>query len=139
MFRDLGTSFASSRAQRVVSDDQGGHDMDRRTFSVEAARLLLGGAAITIGGCGGGSSPAASTPPLSDVQGSVSSNHGHSAVITGAQLGAGNDLQLNIQGTSSHAHTLSLTASEVRSVRDGARVQKDCTGGSHTHSVTFNG
>ena len=37
--------------------------MNRRQFTAEAALFLLGGAAITISGCGGGgSSPAASTP-----------------------------------------------------------------------------
>jgi len=114
--------------------------MKRRDFSVELAYVLLGGAAITISGCGGGdSSPTASSPPLADVEGSVSANHGHRAVITAAQLNVGGDLELDIRGTASHSHTLSLGASEVRSVRNGSRVQKDSNGGGHSHTVTFNG
>jgi hypothetical protein len=112
--------------------------MDRRQFSVEAARLLLGGAAIAISGCGSDSSPTASSP-LTDVEGRVSSNHGHTAVISAAQLGEGGGLELSIQGEASHAHTLSLTADEVRSVGTGLRVAKESSGGRHTHSVTFNG
>jgi len=34
---------------------------------------------------------------------------------------------------------VSLEAAEVVSVRKGQRVQKDSSGNSHTHVVTFNG
>ncbi len=113
--------------------------MNRREFTVEAALLLLGGATMTISACGGGGSPAASTPPLADATGSISSNHGHAAIVTAAQQSAGGGLDLDMHGTASHTHTLSLSAGEVAAIRSGARVDKDCTGGSHTHTVTFNG
>lgn len=117
--------------------------MNRREFSVEAAVALIGGAAIVIGGCGGGSSTGSSTgpssAPLHDVEGSVGDNHGHVALITAAQLGAAGDLELDIQGTSSHSHMVSLSAAEVLSVRNGTRVQKESSGSKHTHAVTFNG
>jgi hypothetical protein len=102
--------------------------------------MLLGGAVIAVGGCGGGgaSSPAASSRSLSDAVGTVSSNHGHSAVITAAQLGGGGDLELDIRGTSGHTHTVSLSASEVSGIRDGLTVQKESSGSSHIHTVTFN-
>jgi len=115
--------------------------MNRREFTVEAALALIGGAAITISGCGGGSSssPVASTPPLTDVLGTVTSNHGHSALITVAQLGAGGTLELDIRGTSGHTHTVSLSPTDIVGIRSGARVQKESSGSSHTHAVTFNG
>ena len=112
--------------------------MNRREFTAEAALLLLGGATITLSGCGGGS-PAASSPPLTDKTGEISSNHGHAATITAAQLGAGGALDLDIQGTSSHSHMLSLTPSEIAMIRSGSRFEKTCSGGKHTHTVTFNG
>ena len=112
--------------------------MDRREFTVGAAMALLGGAAITISGCGAGSSPTASTPPLTDVAGTIASNHGHSAVITAAQLGEGGALELDCRGTSGHTHMVSLTASDVTNVRKGAMIQKESSGNSHTHTVTFN-
>jgi hypothetical protein len=111
--------------------------MDRRQFSVEAARMLLGGAAIAITGCSG-ASPTASSPILTDVEGTVSSNHGHAALITAAQLSAGGSLEIDIQGESSHHHTVSLSAIEVRDVRDGIQVVKESSGSRHTHTVTFN-
>jgi hypothetical protein len=102
---------------------------------------LLGGAAITISGCGGGGggSITAATPPLVDVAGTVASNHSHLAVITAAQLGAGGALDLDIRGTATHTHMVALTAAELTAVRSGAMVQKESSGNSHTHTVTFNG
>jgi hypothetical protein len=113
--------------------------MNRRQFTAEAALLLLGGATITITACGGGGSPAAATPPLTDANGSISSNHGHAAIVTAAEQGAGLSIDLDMRGTASHTHTLSLTGAEVAAIRAGGRVEKTCTGGSHTHTVTFNG
>jgi hypothetical protein len=113
--------------------------MNRREFTVEAALMLLGGATITISGCGGSASnPAASSPPVKDAVGTISSNHGHAAVLTAAQIGAGGGLELDIRGTSSHSHMLTLSASELASIRGGALVVKDCSSGSHSHTVTFN-
>jgi hypothetical protein len=115
--------------------------MNRREFTVEAALLLLGGATIVISGCGGGaaSSPTTSTaPPLTDATGAIAANHGHAAVITAAQLGDGGSLDLDIRGTSSHTHTVSLSATDIANVRRGTQVQRESSGTSHTHVVTFN-
>lgn len=116
--------------------------MDRREFAVEAALALLGGAAITISGCGGGgaSSLTAATPPppLTDVAGQISSNHGHSAVITAAQLGAAGALDLDLRGTAGHTHMVSLTSAEVATIARRGMIQKESSGSSHTHTVTFN-
>ena len=114
--------------------------MNRREFTIEAAMLLLGGATIAISGCGGGAatSPTTSTPPLADAPGSIASNHGHAAVITVAQLGAGGSLELDIRGTSSHTHVVTLSAADVASVRGGIQVQKESSASPHVHVVTFN-
>jgi hypothetical protein len=101
---------------------------------------LLGGAAITISGCGTGStSPTAITPPVTDKTGTIASNHGHSAVITAAQQSAGGAVDLDLRGTSGHTHMVSLTADDVANVRKGATLSKESSGNSHTHTVTFNG
>jgi hypothetical protein len=115
--------------------------MNRRQFTGSAAWALLGGAAVTISGCGGGTGSAttASTPPLQDILATLGSNHGHVAVITAAQLGAGGALEIDIRGTSGHTHTVSLTAEEVAAIRAGRLVSKDSSGSSHVHTVTFNG
>lgn len=111
--------------------------LDRREFTVQSALALLSGVAITISGCGGGDSP--SSPSSGDMVGTVSANHGHSAVITGAQLTAGGALNLSIQGSSVHSHNVELTAGEVASIGSRQRVSKESSvNDSHSHTVTFN-
>ncbi len=113
----------------------------RREFSVQAALVMLGGAVLTISGCGGGSSSPSSpsTPGSGDRTGSISANHGHTATVTAAQLNAGNGLTLDIRGSSSHPHTVTLSGSEVSSIRNGSRVSKESSNDdAHTHTVTFN-
>jgi hypothetical protein len=123
----------------------------RREFSVATALAMLSGVAIVISetACGGSSySPSSPTPtptpnptptPSADKVGSISSNHGHSAVITGAQLAAGGTLSLSIQGTATHPHTVDLSADDLTAIAANQRVSKESSeDNSHTHTVTFN-
>jgi hypothetical protein len=117
----------------------------RREFTVAAMLAMLGGVSITISACGGkaGSSPSSpstpSTPePVADKAGTIANNHGHVAVITGAQLTAASTLALSLQGTASHNHMLELSGAELAQIRDGRTFAKECSGTSHTHMVTFN-
>ena len=117
----------------------------RRDFTVGALLAMLGGVSITISACGGkaGSFPSApstpSTPePVADKTGAISNNHGHVAVITGAQLTAASTLALSIQGTSSHNHMLELSGDEILQIRAGQTFTKESTGTGHKHMVTFN-
>ena len=113
----------------------------RREISVSAALLMLGGATINITGCGGSSSsdPTPTPIPTTDRSAtSISSNHGHTAVITGAQLSAGGALLLTIQGAATHSHSIDLTGAEVVSIRNGTTVTKTSSPNGHTHEVTFN-
>ncbi len=125
--------------------------LDRRTFTLEAVLAILSGVAITISSsaCGGGSpttpnSPAPTpaptpTPSSGDKMGVVSANHGHVAIITGAQLTAGGAVNLDIKGTASHTHTVSLSAAEIVSIAANHQVSKESTNDSgHSHTVTFN-
>ena len=120
--------------------------LDRRRISVLTALALLGGATLTITGCGGGGSPAApsapgagSTCPAGSRCGLVSRDPLHSAEITAAQLSAGGALTLNIQGNQTHGHVISLSAAEVVAIRDGRQVRKDSSVElNHNHSVIFN-
>ena len=122
--------------------------VDRRA-AIQLAMLMLGGAVITISGCGGGSSsptapstPAPNptpTPSAGDKSGQISANHGHVATLTSAVLTAGMGLSLGIRGSATHNHNISLTGAQVVQVRDGARVQLlSTTDESHNHTVTFN-
>jgi hypothetical protein len=112
--------------------------LDRRQFSVATALALLGGAAITISGCGSG--PNDPDPvPANDKPGAVATNHGHEVVLSSAQQTAGAGLTLQFTGTATHVHSVELSAAEVISIRGGTRVSKDSsTTGAHVHTVTFN-
>lgn len=117
----------------------------RREISVQAALALLGGATITLMGCGGSSggsdpTPTPSPTPVPDKSAtSISANHGHTAVITSAQLTAGGGLSLSIQGTSAHDHTFDLTGAEVVQIREGTAVTKtSALVFGHTHDIRFN-
>jgi len=121
--------------------------LGRREFTLAAAMAVLSGVAITVSGCGGGSSssaspaaPTSSTPATSsDKTGAISSNHGHAAMITSAQFSAAGGISLGIQGTASHPHTVTLAASEISSIAGGQRVAKESTSDNgHSHTVTFN-
>jgi hypothetical protein len=130
--------------------------LSRREFSVAAALAALSGVAITItacgGGGGGGESPtgASGAPGYNDGSttsgsasgdkvGTISANHGHSAVITAAQLTAAGALKLDIKGAADHPHTVELSAAEVVAIAGGARTSKESsTDASHSHTVTFN-
>jgi hypothetical protein len=118
--------------------------LTRREFTLEWALAVLGGAAITITGCGGGSSPAGpSNPPpgggSGDKNGAISANHGHTAVVTAAQLTAGNALNVELTVGNGHTHVLALSAAEVVSIAGNQRVSKQSSqGGGHDHTVTFN-
>jgi hypothetical protein len=117
---------------------------DRREFTVAAVLAALSGVTITISSCGGGSDgmtnpdPAPSLGP-GDKAGSISGNHGHTAVIRAAELTAGGAVNLNIQGQAAHAHFVQLSGAEVTQVSQGARVSKSSsTDDGHSHTVSFN-
>lgn len=124
--------------------------LDRREFTLAAALAALSGVAITISACGGSSSPTASTPPptptptpappaAADKTGVVGSNHGHVATILAARFTAGATFSLDIQGSSSHPHSVEITAAELTAISGGSRVSKESsTDNGHSHSVTFN-
>jgi hypothetical protein len=123
--------------------------LDRREFTVAAVLAALSGVTITISSCGGSDSPTSNptpnptptpTPPASgDKSGSISGNHGHTAVITAAQLTAGGAVSLDIMGQATHTHTVSLSAGEVTQISQGTQVAKaSTTNDGHSHTVTFN-
>ena len=89
--------------------------LTRREFSLEAALAILGGCIITVSdtACGSSKTPSTPTPVTQgDVNGVVSANHGHVAVITGAQVTAGNAIALDIRGSATHTHTVNVSQAD---------------------------
>src|SRR5436309_2084303 len=111
--------------------------LDRRTFTLEAVLAILSGVAITISSsaCGGGSPTTPSTPAptpaptptpaAADKVGSISANHGHSAIIKGADLTAGKGITLHIQGQASHNHDVTLSDAEIVAIAASQQVAKE--------------
>ena len=119
--------------------------LTRREFTLEAALALLAGCIITITeGCGSSSSPSTPSPaPVADITGVIGTNHGHVAVITAAQITAGNAISLNIQGTAAHPHTVSITQADLTTLKNRQSVSTASSSdlstvfGQHSHLVTF--
>lgn len=118
--------------------------LTRREFTVESALAMLAGVTITISGCGDDNkNPTTNpTPPASDKTGTVSTDAGHThtgAVITAAQLTAGNAITLTLTGSTTHTHTVALSQAELSQINGGTRVSKtSSTDSAHSHTVTFN-
>jgi hypothetical protein len=125
------------KARRRLLD--GTRTVDRREFTLQAALAILAGVTITVGeACGGSSNSTSPTPAPSDVNGAISANHGHIAVITGAEITAANAISLNIQGTATHPHTVDISQSDLRSLLSKQAVSHDSSNNSgHMHTVTF--
>jgi len=125
--------------------------LDRRRFTLASAMAILSGVVITItdAACGS-SSPSMPTPtptpnpnpsptPTGDKVGVISNNHGHVAKITGAELTAGGDLNLDITGQATHTHHVQLSAADMTAIAANQRVSKESTtDAGHSHNVTFN-
>jgi hypothetical protein len=116
--------------------------LDRREFTVQTVLAMLSGVAIVISeGCGSsnpaGPSGGGGTP--TDVNGTVSANHGHTATIRAATLISPTTIALDIQGTATHTHTVNLTQADVTSIAARTQVTSTSTTDSfHNHVVTFN-
>jgi hypothetical protein len=120
---------------------------DRREFTLAAVLAALSGVTITVSACGGGggssspSAPSNPSPPLGagDKAGSISANHGHTAVITAAQLTAAVAVSVQLTVGDGHTHSVTLTAAEVTQIAGGTRVSKESSVDiAHSHTVTFN-
>lgn len=110
----------------------------RREFTLESALALLSTVVITVSGCDDDSSPTTPGTSPSSVTGNVSANHGHTAVISAAQITAGTAFSLNITGTATHPHTVDIAQADLMALQNRQAVTKtSTTNDAHSHSVTF--
>ena len=128
-----------------LQSSQGPALVTRRKFTLEAALAILAGCVITIAdACGGkDDSPTNPSPAPTDITGTISANHGHTAVVTAAQITATNAFVLDIQGAAVHHHTLSLSQTDLQTLKNRQPVSRDSSsdvsssGNLHLHTVTF--
>jgi hypothetical protein len=110
----------------------------RREFTLEAALAILGTCVITVSDACSNKNP--TTPPTQvvDVNGTVSANHGHTAVVAAAQITTGSAISLDIRGQATHPHTVSITAADLTSLKNRSTVTvTSSTDNGHNHVVTF--
>lgn len=127
---------------RLISDGAA----SRRTFPTMTFMALIAGVAISIVACGGDNATSLTVggPGATDQTGSISSNHGHVATLTVAQLTAGDAVTMDIRGNADHSHIVGFTGAEVAQIRNSQRVtatsstETSPTSGPHSHTVTFN-
>jgi hypothetical protein len=112
--------------------------LTRRDFSLKAALALLAGCVITITDACSSSNPTTPSPASGDINGNISENHGHTAVVTAAQITASNAISLNIQGTATHNHTVALSQADLQTLKNRQAVSRDSSNDlAHLHTVTF--
>lgn len=107
----------------------------RREFLGAAAAALFAGITVTLIGCGDEATGPKAEP--GDMVGQIDKNHGHSAIIKKAVLEAGGALDLDIKGSAGHTHTVSLSADEMTTLKNGGMVTKTSSTTDHAHSVMF--
>lgn len=67
----------------------------------------------------------------------IGGNHGHSLVVSAADVVAGVEKAYDVQGTSAHTHFVTVTAAHFVELQTGRSVVVTSTEASaHTHSVT---
>jgi hypothetical protein len=111
--------------------------MNRRDL-FEAAVWTLAGitGALVFAGCGSdGDDP----EPTAEGCGSadITLNHGHTLVLTAADLESTEPITRSIQGDSPHDHTVTLMPADLEALRNGEDVVvASSDGAAHTHTVT---
>jgi hypothetical protein len=125
---------------QLVQDDT---TLTRRHFTLQAALAVLAGCVITISDACSNDSPTTPSPSATDITGNISANHGHTAVVTAAQITATTAFSFSIQGTATHPHTLALSQTDLQTLKNRQAITRDssndvsATFGPHMHSVTF--
>ena len=100
--------------------------------------LKIGLSGLALAGCGGGTGPV--TPTGNCLQNgtttSIQANHGHTLIVSKADVSAGVDKAYNIMGTASHTHTVTLTAAHFMMLaQNGSISVTSTTDSAHSHAV----
>ncbi len=121
--------------------------MDRKTFIKKTiGALVIAIPAYSILSCSGSDDSEPSSPPQGNsadcasngTSSSIGTNHGHTLTVSAADVAAGTEKTYNIQGTSDHAHSVTVTAAQFTSLQSNQQISSTSSNDSgHTHSVTI--
>ena len=68
-------------------------------------------------------------------QSAIASNHGHELIVTAEDVNAGVDKTYDIQGTSAHSHSVTVTSADFAVLSTGGSVTILSSKDGHSHSV----
>ncbi len=105
-----------------------------------AAGVAGGALLAACGGDDGGASPDAPGGTGNCLQNgtavSISANHGHTLAVPMADVQAATPKTYDIQGSSGHPHSVTLTAAHFQTLSQNGRVTVSSSLGDHVHSIT---
>jgi len=119
--------------------------MDRKTFIQKFSGLMVVGIpTMLLVNCSSDSDDSPPPPPGADpncldngTNSFIGSNHGHSLTVSKEDVDAGIEMQYNIQGNATHAHSVTVTSGNFNSLKNNQSVTISSTAGDgHTHSVS---
>ncbi len=87
-----------------------------------------------------GNGPSSSTGVQMGCGTTIGTNHGHSMMVTEADVNAGVDKDYDIMGTSMHTHTVTITAANFATLamQGGGTIMVTSSDAGHTHNITVN-
>ena len=112
--------------------------LDRKEFLTGVASVA---ATLVVNACGGDDSEGTTTGGgdgncNDDIDVVITGNHGHELSIPSADFDSGQGKTYNIQGTSAHSHSITLTAQDFTELKAGKKITKESTNDSgHTHPM----
>src|SRR5262245_10112094 len=139
MASDIPSEVRRSALKESLQSPDEPLDPTRREFTAEALLALLMGCVITVSQACDDDNPTTPSQPPTDINGVVSANHGHTASVTGVQIAGGAAVpNINIQGTATHPHLISLSQAEIQTLFNRQPVTvTSTTDAMHNHTVSF--
>lgn len=121
--------------------------MDRKTFIKKTAgAVLIALPAASLIGCSSSDDGSGTPDPNENPQANcidngtaitIGSNHGHTLVVSKADVNSGVEKTYSIQGSSGHDHSVTLTAANFTSLKNNSSISVVSTNDDdHTHSVS---
>lgn len=117
--------------------------MNRRDFFIRVGGVALAApVALKLGACSeDDSEPAVDAPPQATCENgtnvTIGTNHGHELTVPQADIDAAEEKTYDIQGTSAHPHTVTITPADFQTLQETGTVTLESTNdAAHTHAVT---
>ena len=121
--------------------------MDRKTFITKTAGALMVTLPVaSLIGCSSSDDGSGNPIPMDNPQAScidngtaasIGSNHGHTVVVSKADVAAGAEKTYSIQGTSGHNHTITITAENFTTLKNNSAISVvSSNDDNHTHAVS---